>query len=171
MLNSMRVLAIDPGYDRVGIAIIEKSSPQSKEQLIHSECFSTDKELPLNVRTHSVGKHIEHIIKNYKPDCCALENLYFSKNQKTALQVAEARGVIIYEISNNNLELYEYPPSHIKIAVTGNGASSKEEIIKMIPLLISIENKKRLDDEYDAIALGITCIAHEYSRKKTLQKI
>ena len=76
------------------------------------------------------------------------------------MRVAEARGVISYEASLKNIKIYEYSPPEIKVAVTGHGASDKSQIIKMIPLLLKIKAKKALDDEYDAIAVALTCQAH-----------
>lgn len=160
----MRILAIDPGYDRVGIAIIEKLSPKEKEVVVYSECYTTPKTLIMSERLKDVGLRLAHIIAEYKPEYAALETLYFSKNQKTALLVAEARGVLLYECARANLTVFEYHPSHIKIAVTGNGTSTKHEIMRMIPRLVIMSNSEALDDEFDAIAVGITCIAHEYSK-------
>ena len=160
----MRVIAIDPGYDRVGIAIIEKTSARDREVVIHSECFTTPKSDSMALRLNAVGSRLAQIIVEHQPEFAALETLYFSKNQKTALSVAEARGVIVYECARAGLTLFEYPPSHIKIAVTGHGASTKHEIMGMIPRLVAMKKTDILDDEFDAIAVGITCIAHEYAR-------
>ncbi len=164
MPNSMRVIAIDPGYDRVGIAVLEKTSARERETVIHSECFTTSKNESMAVRLNAVGSRVAQIILDHHPEFAALETLYFSKNQKTALSVAEARGVLVYECARAGLTLFEYPPSHIKIAITGHGASTKHEIMGMIPRLVTMKKIDIFDDEFDAIAVGITCIAHEYSR-------
>ena len=150
----MRILGIDPGYDRVGIAIVEKNI------LLHSECFSTSPKDDFHKRLREIGIRIGQIIKEFSPDVMALESLFITKNQKTAMRVADARGVISYEASLKNIKIYEYSPPEIKVAVTGHGASDKSQIIKMIPLLLKIKAKKALDDEYDAIAVALTCQAH-----------
>ena len=151
----MKILGIDPGYDRIGIAIIEGKT------LIHSECFETDPKDDFHVRLKELGLHIKKIIDEYKPDVMALEALFITKNQKTAMKVAEARGVISYEACLFDIPIHEYSPPQIKVAVTGHGGSDKTQIIKMIPLLIKINNKKGArDDEYDAIAVALTCQAH-----------
>lgn len=150
----MIILGIDPGYDRVGIAVIEDKS------LLHSECFITSPKDDFHTRLREIGLKINEIIRQYSPKILAIESLFITKNQKTAMKVAEARGVISYEAAKANLGIHEYSPPQIKVAVTGHGASDKSQIIKMIPLLIKMKNKKALDDEYDAIAVAITCQAH-----------
>lgn len=153
----MRILGIDPGYDRVGIAIIENGL------LLHSECFSTSPKDNFHKRLKEIGNRINSIIKEFSPDKLALESLFITKNQKTAMKVAEARGVISYEACLKDIPIYEYSPPQIKVAITGHGSSDKNQIIKMIPLLIKIKVKKALDDEYDAIAVALTCQAHTSS--------
>ncbi len=156
----MRIIAIDPGYERLGIAIMEKN-PKSKEVVIYSDCFFTPKGLPHHERLAMLGKEIKRCILEYKPEALAIEELFFSKNQTTAMLVAEARGVIMYEASSQGLKVFEYKPAHIKIAVTGQGNSDKEHIIAMVPKLVEISKAIKYDDEYDAIAIGITFFATE----------
>lgn len=158
----MRILAIDPGFERVGIAIIEKNNP--KDILLYSDCFKTSSKTIFNKRLVEIGTEIERIIKKYKPKILAIEKLYFTTNQKTAMGVSEARGVIIYTSSKNDLDIYEYTPPQIKIAVTGYGKASKEMVMSMIPKLIHLEKNSGGDDELDAIAIGLTCLAHEKFR-------
>lgn len=154
----MIILGIDPGYDRVGIAIVEKKS-REKEVLLYSECLQTSAKDDFYTRLGQVGKKISEIIKEYKLDALAIESLFITKNQRTAMRVSEARGVIIYEAVRANIPVYEYTPLQIKVAVTGHGGSDKGQVMKMIPLLVKITAKKAHDDEYDAIAVALTCIA------------
>lgn len=155
----MLILAIDPGYERLGVAILEKA--EGKENFLYSDCFKTSKDLPFSERLKEIGSEIRRVIKEFKPSALAIETLLFFKNQKTAMNVAEARGAIIYEAKQNELEVYEYTPLQIKIAVTGYGRSDKAQVIEMVKKLIktSSSNKKTQDDEYDAIAIGLTCLA------------
>lgn len=146
--NSSRVLAIDPGYDRVGIAVMEK------DLLIHSECYTPPKGR-MEERLKDVYRRITALIQEHKPDALALETLFFSKNTKTALHVAEARGVLMLTAAQNGIELFEYSPQAVKIAVTGTGNAAKEGVIRMVDKLVPLEKRKRYDDEYDAIALAI----------------
>lgn len=150
----MKILGIDPGYDRLGIAIVHDKT------LLHSECFTTNPKDDFHTRLKEIGLRIKEVIEEYKPDLLAIESLFITKNQKTAMKVAEARGVIAYEASLKDIPIHEYTPPQIKVAVTGHGSSDKTHIMKMIPLLIKMETKKALDDEYDAIAVALTCQAH-----------
>lgn len=156
----MKILGIDPGYDRLGIAIIEDKI------LLHSECFSTSPKDEFHVRLRQVGQRINEIITEFSPNVMAIESLFVTKNQRTAMKVSEARGVISYEASLKDIKIYEYSPPQIKVAVTGHGGSDKTQVIKMIPLLLKIKAKKALDDEYDAIAVALTCQAHIGSKLK-----
>lgn len=156
----MRLLAIDPGFERLGIAIIDKKRHE-KEMLVYSACFKTKSTLPFHTRLSQIGEELERIIKEYKPKALAIEKLYFTTNQKTAMGVSEARGVVVYCASHNNLDIYEYTPPEIKIAVTGYGKADKSMVINMVPKLIHMDKKTNSDDELDAIAIGLTCFARE----------
>lgn len=156
----MRILAIDPGFERIGIAVLEKQN-NGNHTLVYSTCFKTSSKIPFHERLNLIGKEIESVIKSYKPQILAIEKLYFTTNQKTVMGVSEARGVIIYISSSNGLKIFEYTPPQIKIAVTGYGKSSKEAVMLMVPKLIKITHKTNSDDELDAIATGITCLACE----------
>lgn len=154
----MRVLALDPGYERLGIAVLEKEIG-GKEQLIFSECFQTPKTSLFTNRLHAVGVELCKIIKEYSPEAVAIESLFFTNNQKTAMHVAEVRGVIMYEAMNHKLQFAEYTPGQIKIAVTGDGRADKKQIFSMVSRLVKIDKEIKFDDEYDAIAIGITFLA------------
>lgn len=153
----MKVIAIDPGYERVGIAVIEKNT--GKEHVLFSECFLTDKALPHAERLFRISERIRATIESYAPDVLAIESLFFATNQKTAIAVAEARGVILAEAARGGILVHEFKPMEIKVAVTGYGKSDKKQVTEMVKRLVRIEKTKALDDEYDAIAIGITCLA------------
>ena len=154
----MKLLSIDPGYERLGVAIIEKL-PKQKEVLLFSECFKTSAKIPHHERLTLIGTHIKEIIHTYKPEVLATEKLFFSSNQKTAMLVAEARGVILFAASSEGLQIFEYAPVEIKVAVTGYGKSEKRQIIEMVKRLICVTKNTNSDDEYDAIAIGLTYFA------------
>ena len=151
----MRIVGIDPGYDRLGIAVIEKPS-RGKELLIYSGCLRTSPTDPIYARLQAVGTEVARVLGEFKPDILAIETLFITKNQKTAMRVAEARGIIIYEALGHGILVHEYGPMEIKSAITGDGTSDKARMIKMVRLLISMPDKKALDDEYDAIAVALT---------------
>lgn len=154
----MKVLAVDPGYDRAGVAIIEKR--EGKEFLLFSTCLVTDKKLDLNERIFALGLELENIIETHKPDTLAIETLFFNKNIKTGIGVAEARGVIIFLAKKYQCQVYEFGPQEIKVAITGYGSSDKAAVISMVKRLVANAPEKAHDDEYDAIAVGVTCLAH-----------
>ncbi|PIR40147.1 MAG: crossover junction endodeoxyribonuclease RuvC [Candidatus Zambryskibacteria bacterium CG10_big_fil_rev_8_21_14_0_10_34_34] len=156
-LLTTRILGIDPGYGRIGIAVIEKTNKE--DNLIHSECFETEAKLLHHERLLALGEKIKTIIKKYQPQKIAIETLLWSKNKKTAFQVAEARGVILFEAAKSGCLICEYNPNQIKLAVTGYGKSDKKQIINMVGKLVKLDIKNRYDDEYDAIATAITCSA------------
>lgn len=157
----MIILGIDPGFERLGIAILSKEK-KTKEVLIFSECFKTSKELPFIERLGLIGEHTRIIIKKHKPNILAIEKLYITNNQKTAMYVAEARGVIMYECARAGLKVLEYTPPEIKVAVTGYGKADKKHIATMVSKLIALPNKQKVfDDEIDAIAVALTAMAHE----------
>ena len=159
----MKILAIDPGYERLGIAILEKEETK-KETLLFSECFKTSSKEPHNIRLSKVAKRLEEVIEEFQPTHTAIETLFFSKNTKTALKVSEARGVIIERSTSLGLEIVQFSPQEIKIAVTGAGNSDKTAVMKMVPLLIDIGSTKKQDDEFDAIACGLAFFATQNMR-------
>lgn len=154
----MRVLAFDPGYDRLGVAVIERTGNQ--EVLLYSTCITTARADTIPDRLHEVGAACEKLLTTYTPHIVAIETLFFNKNQKTAIGVAEVRGILMYLAKRAGCDLYEFGPQEIKVAVTGYGKSDKAAVIMMVKRLISNVPEKALDDEYDAIAVGITALAH-----------
>lgn len=158
-----RVLGIDPGYERVGVAIVEKGV-HGKEILLYSDCLRTDKKLAHPKRLAIIAHALENLIKKYYPDTMATETLFFETNQKTAMRVAEARGAILVTGALAGLTIREFTPLQVKVAVTGDGRADKKQMISMIPRLIGIPKKKMLDDEYDAIAVALTCLAVNSNR-------
>lgn len=157
----MRVLSIDPGYERLGIAVLEKNHGDKKESLVYSDCFKTPSGLPHHERLLLIGNELERVIEKFAPEALAVETLFFSTNRKTAMHVSEARGVILFAAAKRGLKVREFAPNEIKIAVTGYGKSGKEEMMRIIPLLVKIDKKIRHDDEFDAIAAGLTFFAFE----------
>lgn len=154
----MRVLGIDPGYDRVGLAVMEYQN--SREKLLYSSCILTDKQAHLNDRLQAIGNTITQTIQDHQVDTLGIETLFFNKNVKTAMGVAQARGVIIFVAMQENCTIHEFSPQAIKIATTGYGNSDKVAMTAMVKQLVPDVPTDALDDEYDAIAVGITCLAH-----------
>ncbi len=167
----MKILGIDPGYERLGVAIIEKATTgnrgtnksSTKETVLYSSCFRTSAKDNMHKRLGEIGVEIARILKAYSPDALAIETLFISTNQKTGMRVAEARGIIMYEAIKRKIPVFEYSPMQIKTAITSDGTSDKTRMTKMVNLLVNIEasnpdgaQKTILDDEYDAIAVALT---------------
>lgn len=153
----MRILAFDPGYERLGVAVVEKV--QGKEALLYSDCIRTKATLTFPERLAELGAATEALIQEWQPGAIALESLYFENNAKTAMNVSAVRGMLLYLAARNNLPAHEYTPLQVKVAVTGHGQASKAAVALMVPKLVTVSLGKRLDDELDAIAVGITCLA------------
>ncbi|MCI0542238.1 crossover junction endodeoxyribonuclease RuvC [bacterium] len=161
----MTILAIDPGYERMGIAVLERGvggKATGKDSLLDSGCFKTSATLPFHDRILFIGEEVERWIKKWRPEAMAIEKLFFNTNQKTAMQVSEARGVMIYEAKRNTLPVFEYTPLQVKIALTGDGRAEKRRVTAMVGKLIHIDKTIKHDDEYDAIAIGLTHLASHH---------
>ncbi len=161
--ENFTVLGIDPGYDRLGLAVIKKSSSK-KEELLFSKCFTTDKKLPHEKRLSLLREEVSRVLKEHKPDFASMESLFFSKNKKTAMLASESRGVIGECVSSFGVPLFEISPNTIKLSVTGDGRATKEAIMKMVPFIIPSAKNIKSDDEMDAVACAIAFI----STKNTL---
>lgn len=137
----MIILGIDPGTARIGYGLIEKDGGKLK----HIESGLID--LP-------VEKSVEGLLKRARPDKAGLEKLFFTKNRKTALRVAETRGVILNTLNKGGIPVFEIGPNEVKLAVTGDGRASKGSVARMVGLFLSIEGKM-VDDASDALAIAI----------------
>ncbi|HEY0011029.1 MAG TPA: crossover junction endodeoxyribonuclease RuvC [Candidatus Paceibacterota bacterium] len=152
----MRVLGIDPGYDRLGMAVLE--GDPSRPTLVWSECVLPEKGNP-EARLARVYAEVASALTTYAPDVLAIETLFFSTNKKTALAVAEARGAILAAAGMAHIPVREFSPGQVKLAVTGHGAADKAAIARMLPHLLTLPPKKRLDDELDAMAVALAGLA------------
>jgi crossover junction endodeoxyribonuclease RuvC len=164
-MRNNRIISIDPGFDRFGVAVLEKETGLSaplrtgKEKLLFSTCMKTEKKGRHEDRLFSIGNELSQIIKEWRPEALAMEKLFFNANVNTALKVAEARGVALYEAARAGLQVYEYSPQEVKIALTSYGRASKSDIKSMLGRLIELPERRMLDDELDAVAVGITHLA------------
>lgn len=155
----MIILGIDPGYERLGIAVLEKNHGDKKETLLFSTCFKTKAALPLPERIFMVGAEVARVINDWKPKALAIEKLYFEKNTSSAMGVSEARGAIIYAARSAGLDIIEFTPQQIKSAVTGYGKATKDGVQSMVRKLIAIPTTVKQDDEIDAVAIALTGFA------------
>src|SRR3989338_11266653 len=117
----MRILGIDPGFERLGIAILERTKNNTKEVVLFSGCFKTSSKLDFAERLLLIGSEVKKVIQKYNPEVLAIETLFLNTNQKTVMHVAEARGVVIYEAIQAKLKIFEATPLQVKVATTGYG--------------------------------------------------
>ena len=153
----MKVLGIDPGYGRCGVAIVERLN--GKDALVYSDCIETSPRDEFAERLAAVTDACIRLMEEYAPDSVAMEKLYFSANQKTAMRVAEVRGALLQAAAARDLRIFEYGPGEVKSATAGFGRADKAQIARIIRILLKIEKDIKHDDEYDAIAIGITHLA------------
>jgi len=146
------ILGIDPGYERLGVAIIEN---KDKPILLFSDCIRSSAKENFSERLFSIINELEKIILKHKPELISIENLFIFKNQKTAMAVSEVRGAIKYLARKNNIPVVELTPPEIKLSVAGYGKASKDAIYKMVSKIFVMPKKKILDDEIDAMAIAI----------------
>lgn len=171
----MKVLAIDPGYGRCGVAVVERDG--MKDVLVYSACIETSAEEEFAERLNAVVRACETLVNAHALDCIAMEKLFFAKNQKTAMRVAEVRGAILSLAGSAAIPVFEYSPGEVKSAAAGSGSADKTQVAKMLHSLVKIDKVIKHDDEYDAIAIGVTHLAHARTRaahasltsRKTLQ--
>ena len=123
----------------------------------------TDRQTDFSKRLLVLGETVTTLLSKYGPDTVAIETLFFNKNIKTAIHVAEARGVLLYLAEKAGATLHEFGPQEIKVATTGYGKSDKTAVLAMVKRLVKQVPDHARDDEYDAIAVGITCLA-QYGR-------
>jgi crossover junction endodeoxyribonuclease RuvC len=152
----MIIIAIDPGYDRLGVAILDCSFGVGKEEVVFSDCIETNPKDPFPKRLAVIYESVVEVIENFNPKVLAIENLYMATNKKTAMRVAESRGVVVLAAERAGLEIFEYSPPQVKVAVTGHGGSTKDQVERMVKKLTSYEKTSAKDDELDAIAVGLT---------------
>lgn len=156
----MKILSIDPGYERLGVAVLEKRQ-NTPEVLLYSDCFRTSPKLSFYDRLFLLGEEVSRLIEEFSPTALAIESLFFHTNQKTAMRVSEARGAVIFQSRKEGLEIFEYTPLEIKSAITGDGRADKKQVMLLLPKLIKISKEIHFDDEYDAIAIGLTHFAYQ----------
>ena len=156
----MRVLGIDPGIAIVGYSILDFEN--NKFKLVEYGCITTASTSPLTERLKFIYMEMENIIKEFKPTDMAIEELFFNKNVKTAITVAQARGVEILSGINNGLSIYEYTPLQVKQGIVGYGRADKFQVQQSVKNMLRLDHIPKPDDAADAIAIAI---CHCFSSK------
>jgi len=162
------ILGIDPGIAIVGYGIVEYKN--NKFRVIDYGQITTDSKLKTPERLEIIYKGIDILIKNYDIDEIGIEELFFNKNVKTAITVAQARGVIILACEHNKVPIYEYTPLQVKQGVCGYGRADKNQVQQMVTSFLGLKKVPKPDDVADALAVAI-CHAHSNKLEKTLKNI
>jgi crossover junction endodeoxyribonuclease RuvC len=154
--ESKRILGIDPGLQTTGISVIE-FSPGGNYRTLYCGCIETNKDKKLEKRLSEIYSFINDIVLRFKPDCLAVEEIFFSSNAKTVINVGQARGVILLCASNNNINVFEYTPLEVKQAIVGYGRATKDQIKYMVKVLLKINEADfpYKDDAWDSLAIAI----------------
>lgn len=164
----MIILGIDPGYAIVGYGVIEYvGNSYSAKQ--YGAVFTYPKS-SFEERINIIFENITELIKRYRPDAMAIEKLYFQNNHKTAIDVAQARGVILLSAAREGIPIYEYTPLQIKSAITGYGKAQKQQIMQMVKRLLKLKEIPKPDDTADALAAGI-CHINSIGRNNVQEMI
>ena len=156
----MRILGVDPGIARMGWGVIEVES--SKLKVESYGCIETSPKLKIEERLLQIYGELTSIIKEYKPDVLAVEELFFNTNAKTAFIVGQARGVVLLAAAEKNLAIAIYTPLQVKMALTGYGRAEKNQIGQMVKVLLKLPSIPKPDDTADALAIALT---HAFSYK------
>lgn len=149
----MRIIGIDPGYAIVGYGVVDFT--YGKYKTLTYGAITTSSEMPFIERLEIIYNELELVIAKAKPEVSAIERLYFQNNQKTAIDVAQARGVILLAMQKNHLPVFEYTPLQIKTAVTGYGRAKKPQMMEIVKRHLNLESIPKPDDTADALAVAL----------------
>ena len=158
----MVILGIDPGIAIVGWGVIEYTA--SKFKVLGYGSITTPAGMQTPKRLALIDNDLKTIIEKYKPDQMAIEELFWNTNQKTGIQVAEARGVLLCRAQNEGLEISEYTPLQVKQSVVGYGRAEKKQVITMVTTILNLPSPPKPDDTADALAIAV-CHAHAGNSK------
>lgn len=161
----MRILGIDPGFAITGYSIIEYVG--NHFTLVHSGAILTKAGESFPDRLLKIHDDLVNIIDTFKPDVMSIEELFFNTNTTTAINVAQARGIVLVVARKNNVPIFEYTPLQIKQAVTGYGRADKLQVQKMVKSILRVDKLPKLDDTTDSMAAAI-CYAHSCKFSKAL---
>ncbi|MFA6918811.1 MAG: crossover junction endodeoxyribonuclease RuvC [Patescibacteria group bacterium] len=149
----MKILGIDPGFADTGYGVVLRNG--SKLNCLDYGSIKTSKTLSLSERIEKLEKDLQQIITKHHPDQASVEQLFFCTNIKTAISVAQARGVILLTLVKNKIPLIECTPLQVKQAVTGYGKADKKQIQQMVKIILGLKEIPKPDDAADALAMAI----------------
>ena len=153
----MIVLGIDPGTARLGYGLVDRQG--STLTMLDYGCLETVNDRPLEQRLLLIHEGLTDLIETHRPEAVGVERLFFNKNAQTAMAVGQARGVVLLTAAEHGLPVFEYGPHEVKLAVTGYGRAPKDQVQRMVQLVLSMAQVPRPDDAADALAVAV-CTAH-----------
>ncbi len=159
----MIILGIDPGFAITGFGVIKVD--KNKNEVLDFGTIQTKAGVDFSRRIKDLYNELHKIIKKYKPDLMAVEQLFFAKNAKTALLVGQARGVVLLTAIQEKMPLHEYTPLQVKQAITGYGAADKKQMQQMVKVILGLSQIPKPDDAADALAVAVCC-AHSLKTEK-----
>jgi len=157
MAKSMRIIGIDPGYAIVGYGVLDYNG--SRFSVVDYGAVTTHADMPFVNRLDHIYSELDLLINKFNPQFMSIEKLFFTTNQKTAIDVAQARGVIQLSAVKNGVDIFEYTPLQVKQSVVGYGKAEKKQVQQMTKTLLNLEKVPKPDDTADALAIAI-CHAH-----------
>lgn len=157
----MRILGVDPGYAIVGVGTVDYEGNRFK--VVDYGAITTEAGEDMSDRLKAIYDEMTKLIEYVKPEAMAIEELFFQNNQKTAINVAQARGVLILAAKNHNIPVFEYTPLQVKQAVVGYGKAEKKQVQQMTKAILNLAEIPKPDDTADALALAV-CHAHTGGR-------
>lgn len=155
----MRILGIDPGYAIVGYGVVDFDNVNFTT--VGYGAITTEAGEHFHQRLNSIDTDMGYLLEKYKPDCMAVEKLFFTTNQKTAIDVAQARGVIVVNAVKRKVPVFEYTPLQVKQGVVGYGKAEKHQVMEMIKSILKLQQVPKPDDVADALAVAV---CHGHSR-------
>ncbi len=153
----MIVLGIDPGTARTGYGLVARQG--SALRMVDYGCFETIPDRSAAARLLLIHEAISDLIETHRPEAVGVERLFFNKNVQTAFAVGQARGVVLLAAAQHGLPVFEHGPHEVKMAVTGYGRATKDQVQRMVQLVLSMTELPRPDDAADALAVAV-CTAH-----------
>ena len=153
----MIVLGIDPGTARLGYGVVERQGSQLT--MLDYGCIETAKDRPPEQRLLLIHDGIDDLITTHRPEAVGVERLFFNRNVQTAMAVGQARGVVLLTAAQHGLPVLEYGPHEVKLAVTGYGRAPKDQVQRMVQMVLSMKQLPKPDDAADALAVAV-CTAH-----------
>ncbi len=159
----MVILGIDPGYAIVGWGVLNYQN--NHFQVLDYGAITTEASMDMYQRFKVIHEDLNRIIELYKPEAMAIEELFFNSNRTTAINVAQARGVLLLSALNHDVPIFEYTPLQVKQAVAGYGRAEKQQVQQMTKILLNLSSVPKPDDTADALAIAI-CHGHSYNPRR-----